>query len=103
MSKTKTVSLTVSVSEARSISEIAQTIVDEIDDFARKHGVSDQFDKDGLLQDCIIFLAERNKVGLEELRVSILEDGVTFGNTVKGSRVADLIFHIIYREGRYVR
>jgi len=100
MSKSEVVSLSVSVSEARSISEVARAIVDEIDQWCQKHGVADQFDKDRMLQDCIIFLAERDIVGLEELRVSILEDGVSFGNSVKGSRVADLIFQIVYKEAR---
>lgn len=100
MSKSEVISVSVSVSEARSISEVARTIVEEIDEFSRKHGVADQFNKDELLQDCIIFLAERDIVGLDELRVSILEDGVSFGSSVKGNRVADLVFHIIYKEAR---
>lgn len=100
MSKSEVRSISVSVSEAKSISEVARTIVEEIDDFARRHGVADQFDKNKMLEDCIIFLAERDIVGLEEIRVSILEDGVSFGNSVRGTRVADLIFRIIYKEER---
>jgi len=100
MSKSEAISVSVSVSEAKSISEVARTIVEEIEGFARKYGVADQFDKDRMLQDCIIFLAERDIVGLEELRVSILEDGVAFGDSVRGTRVADLIFQIVYKETR---
>lgn len=98
MSKSEVISIAVSVSEARSISEVARRIAEEIDQWTRKHGVADQFDKDRMLQDCIIFLAERDIVGLEELRVSVLEDGVSLGHSVRGTRVADLVFRIVYKE-----
>jgi hypothetical protein len=100
MSKSEVISVSVNISEARSISEVARTIVEEIDRFARKHGVANQFNKEELLHDIIIFLTERDIVGLEELRVSILENGVTFGSSVKGTRIADLTFRIIYKEAR---
>lgn len=101
ISATKTVSLTVSISEAESISVVAQTIIREIIAFARKHQVSTRFDRERLLQDLEIFLVERNILGLEQLRVSILEDGVQVGDVVEGTRVADLIFNIVYKDRRY--
>ena len=104
MSEVESVTLTISEAEVRSVSEVAQRIVDEIERFARKHGVEDQFDKRQLLEDLYVFLVERHVVGLEELRVSILEDGsITADNVIKGRRIRDLIFKIVYREGVYSR
>ena len=104
MSEVESVTLTISEAEVKSVSEVAQRIVNEIERFARKHGVEDQFDKRQLLEDLYVFLVERHVVGLEELRVSILEDGsITADNVIKGRRVADLIFKIAYREGVYSR
>ncbi len=104
MSEVESVTLTISEAEVRSVSEVAQRIVDEIERFARKHGVEDQFDKRQLLEDLYVFLVERHVVGLEELRVSILEDGsITADNVIKGRRIRDLIFKIVYKEGVYSR
>jgi len=104
MSEAESITLTISESEVRSISEVAKRIVVEIEEFARKHGVQDQFDKRQLLEDLYVFLVERHVVGLEELRVSILEDGsISTDNVISGRRIADLIFRIVYREGVYSR
>jgi hypothetical protein len=96
--ETKVIDLAVSTTEVRSIADIAGLIVDEIQVFATKYGVADQFDRDKIEEDLAIFLVQRRKVRLEELRVSIVDGGVEFGNTIQGNRIADLLFRIHYKD-----
>jgi len=101
MSQTEVIDLAVSAVEVRSISTIASLIANEVLRFAKKHGVADQYNRDKLEEDVALFLVKRRVVGLEELRVSILEDGANVGGTLRGRRLADLIFRIRYKEGGY--
>jgi|GEM_PF-3041271 hypothetical protein len=103
MSEVEVVNLAVSAAEVRSISEIATLIADEILKFAEKYGVADQYNRDRLEEDVALFLVKRKVVGLEELRISILEDGASIGDSLTGKRIADLIFRIRYKEGGYMR
>jgi len=101
MSATETVNLTVSATEVRSISDVASIIANTIQKFAEKYGVEDQYDQVKLEKDLSYFLVKRNAVGLEEIEISILDDGsATMGGTVTGRRLADLIFRIRYADGR---
>lgn len=101
MSSTETVNLAVSTTEIGSVSDVASAISNKIEEFANKYGVGGQYNKERTKQDLILFLAERNKVGLEELEVSILDDGsVGVGDVITGRRKADLIFKIQYADSR---
>lgn len=101
MSATETVNLTVSATEVRSISDVASLIANKIQKFADKYGVGDQYDKGRTERDVTYFLAKSKTVRLEELEISILDDGsTTVGGTMTGRRRADLIFRIQYADGR---
>lgn len=101
MSTTETINLTVSATEVRSISDVASIIANTIQKFADKYGVGDQYDKSRTERDITYFLSKRVVVGLEELEVSILDDGSTsVGGTMTGRRKADLIFRIRYSGNR---
>ncbi len=101
MSSTETIDLTVSGVETRSLSEIAAKASRKISEFAAKHGCGDQYDQKKTEEDLIVFLAKRNAVRLEELEVSILDDGsVDVGDTLSGRRKADLILRFNYTDGR---
>lgn len=99
--ETRTVTLSVSSSEANSIAQIASLISNEILQFATKHGVAGQYHKDEMESDLIIFFAKRQTVGLQELRVSITDEGAEIGNTITGRRLADLRFRVNYTSGVY--
>ena len=100
MSATETVNLTVSASEVRSISKISSLIASKTKSFARKYGVEDQYDEAKLERDVSYFLVKSETVRLEELEISILDDGsTTVGGTMTGRRRADLIFRIRYADG----
>lgn len=101
MSATETVNLTVSATEVRSISDVASIIASKIQKFADKYGVGEQYDKGRTERDVTYFLAKSKTVRLEELEISILDDGsTTVGGTMTGRRKADLIFRIQYADGR---
>ena len=97
MSSTETVELTVSRSETRSLAEIASRAARMIGEFADRQGVGNQYDEKRTEEDLIVFLAKRNTVKLEELEISILDDGnVDVGNNLRGRRIADLILRFNY-------
>lgn len=101
MTETQTVNLTISSTEVRSISDVASIIANTIQKFADKSGVGEQYDKGRTERDVTYFLAKSKTVRLEELEVSILDDGsTTVGGTMTGRRMADLIFRIRYADGR---
>jgi hypothetical protein len=101
MSATETVNLTVSATEVRSISDVASIIANTIQKFADKYGVGDQYDKNRIERDITYFMSKSGTAGLEELEISILDDGSTIvGGTMTGRRMADLIFRIRYADGR---
>jgi hypothetical protein len=101
MSQTETVNLTVNMAEVRSISDVATTIANEIQSFAAKHGVGEQYDSKATEADLIYFMAKREKLGLERLEVHILEDGEIAVGSFKGRRRATLIFNINYAGRTY--
>jgi hypothetical protein len=101
MSATETVNLTVSATEVKSISDVASIIANTIQKFAEKYGVGDQYDKAKTERDVTYFLAKSKTVRLEELEISILDDGsTTVGGTMTGRRMADLVFRIRYADYR---
>ena len=101
MPSTETIDLTVSGVEARSIDSIADKAVLEIDEFASRHGCGGQVNKRKLKDDLIIFLAKRDALHLEELQISILDDGsVGVGGVVTGRRSSDLILRFSYSNER---
>ena len=101
MSATETINLTVSATEVRSISDVASIIASKIQKFADKYGVGDQYDQGKPERDVPYFLAKSKAVRLEELEISILDDGsTTVGGTMMGRRKADLVFRIRYADGR---
>jgi len=98
MSQTETVEVAVSATEVKSLSEIVSIITQEIETFARKYGVEDQFDRKSFEEDLAIFLVKRKIVGLRELRVSVLEGGdIRVGDVIRGKRRADLIIRLHYK------
>jgi hypothetical protein len=100
MSQTQVVDVAISTTEVKSIADVAAKIVHEIKDFAKYYGVEDQFDPRKLEEDLIIFLVRRKILDLRELRVSVLEGGdIRLGNTIRGSRRADLLIRIHYKKG----
>lgn len=97
MTSTETVELTISGVEAKSIAEIASKAAWKIGEFANKHGCGDQYDQKRTEEDLIVFLAKRNVVGLQELEISILDDGsVDVGSAITGTRRADLLLRFNY-------
>lgn len=100
MSEAEVINLAVSETEVQSISTVAAKIVEEIKNFAEKHGVAIPYDIQKIEEDLIIFLTKRKVVNLRKIRVGILEGGgMIIGDTITGKRRADLIFRIIYKEG----
>lgn len=101
MSATEVVNQTVSSTEVKSISKIASILTKRTVDFAEKYGVRDQFDEKKLEEDLIFFLVKSKAVRIEELEISILEDGgASVGGAITGRRKADLVFRIDYADGR---
>jgi hypothetical protein len=100
MSETQVVDVAISTTEVKSIADVAAKLAEEITEFAKYYGVGDQIDPKKLEEDFIIFLARRKVLDLRELRVSVLEGGeIQLGNTIRGSRRADLIIRIHYKKG----
>jgi hypothetical protein len=101
MSATEIANITVSKSETRSVSEIASLATKKVVKFADKYGVRGQFDETKLEEDLIFFLVKSKTVRIEELEISIMEDGSTsVGGTITGRRLADLILRISYSDER---
>jgi hypothetical protein len=101
MSTTEIVNLTVSKTEVQSVSTIASLVTEKIVNFAEKYGVRGQFDEKKLEEDLIFFLVKSKTVRIEELEITILDDGSTaVGGTIVGRRLADLRFRITYSDGR---
>lgn len=104
LSSTETINLTISATEVRSVSDVASIIANTIQRFADKYGVGSQYDRARTESDLIYFLVKSKIVQLEELEVSILDDGrVGVGGALTGRRKADLIFRINYTDNRRSR
>lgn len=88
--------LTINMAEVQSISDVATIIADEIQKFADKHGVGDQHDRKSTEADMIYFMAKRKKLGLEQLKVHILEGGEVAIGSYSGRRETTLVFNINY-------
>jgi len=101
MSATETANITVNKNETQSVSENASLITKKIVQIADKYGVRGQFDETKLEEDLIFFLVKNKTVRIEELEISIMEDGsASVGGTISGRRLADLRFRISYSDGR---
>jgi hypothetical protein len=97
MSQTEVVELTVSEAEVESVAGAASFINKHTKRFSSKHGVANQYNERTTEDDLIVYIAKRDIVQLQELEVSVLEDGAKDkGNTIQGKRKADLIFRINY-------
>lgn len=100
MSATDTLNLTVSKTEIKNVSDTASVVTKKIVHIAEKYGVRGQFDEKKLEEDLIFFLVKSKTVRIEELEISIMDDGSTsVGGTITGKRLADLRFRISYSDG----
>ncbi len=100
MSTTEVVNLTIDATEVRSINEVATIIANTLQQFADKHGVSDQYDRERMEEDVAWFLVKRGALNLTRLEAHILADGTVAVGHVSGRRSADLFINIRYVGGR---
>jgi len=100
MSTTEVVNLTIDATEVRSVNEVATIIANTLQDFASRHGVSDQYDRERTEEDMVWFLVKRGDLNLTRLEAHILEDGTVAVGKVSGNRTADLFINIRYVGGR---
>lgn len=98
---TEIVNLTVNKTETESVLKTASVVTKRVVYFAEKYGVRDQFDEKKLEEDLIVFLVKSKTVRIEELEISIMDDGSTsVDGTITGRRLADLRFRIRYSDER---
>lgn len=96
MSETEVVNLTINATEVRSINEVSTIITNEIQEFADRHGVGEQHNKEQTDRDVSHLLVKRDIVDLRTLEVHILEDGKIGVGSFSGRRLATLRFNIRY-------